>query len=259
MSRASAVKRSKDFLYDGIDVGTLLAHRAEPLTNVNITNAAREGRLLSQPQPVTEPAATGLIPLKTQHGRDALLYIPNTCSVHSHMPLVVALHGAGGQARNGIDLFKDQSEDAGFILLAPHSKGSTWDFVLGGYGPDVAYIDRCLEHVFTHYALDRKRLAVAGFSDGASYALSLGLSNGDLFTHVIAYSPGFMQPTGFNGRPRVYISHGDVDTVLPVQCSHRIVPKLHHAGYDVEYHQFDGGHSIPLEIRREATEWFSGR
>ena len=33
-----------------------------------------------------------------------------------------------------------------------------------------------------HHAVDPARIAVAGFSDGASYALSLGLTNGTLLT-----------------------------------------------------------------------------
>jgi phospholipase/carboxylesterase len=36
-------------------------------------------------------------------------------------------------------------------------------------------------------------VALGGFSDGASYALSLDLTNGDLFASLIAFSPGFIQ------------------------------------------------------------------
>ena len=42
--------------------------------------------------------------------------------------------------------------------------------------------------------VDRQRVCASGFSDGASYALSLGAANGDLFTHIAAFSPGFMRP-----------------------------------------------------------------
>src|SRR3712207_7974813 len=48
----------------------------------------------------------------------------------------------------------------------------------------------------------------AGFSDGASYALSLGIPNGDLFTHLVAFSPGFAAPDGQRGHPRVFVGHG---------------------------------------------------
>jgi predicted esterase len=45
------------------------------------------------------------------------------------------------------------------------------------YGPDVEFIDRALEQTFDRLAVDTKKLAVEGFSDGASYALSIGLSS----------------------------------------------------------------------------------
>jgi predicted esterase len=88
------------------------------------------------------------------------------------------------------------ADEAGLVLLAPESRGTTWDVLRGGYGPDVAFIDRALEQTFGRYAVDPRRLAVGGFSDGASYALSLGITNGDLFGHVLAFSPGFMAPGG---------------------------------------------------------------
>jgi hypothetical protein len=36
-----------------------------------------------------------------------------------------------------------------------------------------------------HFRIDPARLAFAGFSDGGSYALSLGVTNGDVASHVI--------------------------------------------------------------------------
>ena len=121
-------------------------------------------------------------------------------------------------------------------------------------------IDRALEHTFSRYAVDPARLAIGGFSDGASYALSLGITNGDLFTHVIAFSPGFMAPAGHAGSPRVFVSHGTRDRVLPIDhCSRRIVPELERSGYDVRYREFDGGHTIPPQIASEAVGWFTRR
>ena len=97
-------------------------------------------------------------------------------------------------------------------------------------------------------------MAVGGFSDGASYALSLGITNGDLFTHVMAFSPGFMAPAGQMGSPRIFVSHGTRDGVLPIdRCSRKIVPQLERADYDVLYREFDGGHTISPEIALEAV------
>lgn len=145
----------------------------------------------------------------------------------------------------------------GFLLLAPSSQQGTWDVIRGGYGPDVLLIDKALEQTFSRYSVDPEHLAIGGFSDGASYALSLGITNGTLLGHVIAFSPGFMAPTGQEGAPRFFISHGTEDRVLPIdRCSRRIVPQLQRVGYDVRYLEFAGGHAVPGDIAREAVDWF---
>ena len=128
-------------------------------------------------------------------------------------PLVLMLHGAGGDARSGISDVLDLADEAGLILLAPESRGRSWDVLVGGYGPDVVFIDRSLGQTFDRLAVDAEKVAVVGFSDGASYALSLGPTNGDLFTRVIAFSPGFASPGARRGMPPVFVSHGTRDGV----------------------------------------------
>jgi phospholipase/carboxylesterase len=168
------------------------------------------------------------------------------------------LHGAGGSAQNGLNPLRRLVDATGLILLAPDSREATWDVIRGGYGPDVAFIDQALARVFERYAVDRKRLIIGGFSDGASYALSLGLTNGDLFTHVLAFSPGFMAPAEYRGKPHLFVSHGTRDQVLPIdRCSRRLVPLLQRGGYDVQYREFAGGHTVPADIAHEALTWLS--
>jgi phospholipase/carboxylesterase len=191
--------------------------------------------------------------------RDSYLYVPEGYRAERPVPLVLLLHGAGGHARQGLDLLRDLADAAGLLVLAPASRDRTWDLLVGRrYGPDLAMIDQALEQTFSRYTIDPAHLAIGGFSDGASYALSLGITNGDLFTHVIAFSPGFMAPAGQTGTPRIFVSHGTRDGVLPIErCSGRIVPELERGGYDVLYREFDGGHTISPEIALEAVGWFT--
>jgi predicted esterase len=148
------------------------------------------------------------------------------------------------------------ADDVGALVLAPSSQGSTWDAIRRSYGPDLEFIDESLQKVFDTALVDPRRIAVAGFSDGASYALGLGLANGALFTSIIAFSPGFVPEGGREGRPRVFISHGVADQVLPIdRTSRRIVPILRRNGYDAHYEEFDGGHAIPAEMTARAAEW----
>jgi predicted esterase len=167
------------------------------------------------------------------------------------------LHGAGGDSEHGLSFLQEFADESNLILVAPESRRNTWDVIVNKYGPDVAFIDRALGKTFEQYSVDATRVAIGGFSDGASYALSLGPMNGKLFTHIIAFSPGFMLPKSQEGTPRVFISHGKRDTVLPIdRCSRSIVPRLEREGYDFVYHEFNGPHVVPHEIAREAVDWF---
>jgi phospholipase/carboxylesterase len=225
-----------------------------------LQSASSRGRLRARPDPPPSDAAAsaGLRPLGLGSTRDGLLCVPAGYGASKKAPLALTLHGAGGNARSGISHFLHLADEAGVVLLAPESRGRTWDVLVGGYGPDVAFIDRALEWAFERLRLDTRRLAITGFSDGASYGLSLGLTNGDLFTHLIAFSPGFMAPANHRGKPPVFVSHGTRDRVLPIErCSRRIVPQLDRAGYRVRYREFDGPHTVPASIAREALHWFS--
>jgi phospholipase/carboxylesterase len=212
-------------------------------------------RLRARPGPVPpSQAPVGLQPLGLDTGRDGFVFAPAAAAGGGGpFPLVVMLHGAGGNGSGGLAPFLHLAEEAGVILLAPDSRGRTWDVLLGGWGPDVAFVDRALEQTFGRYRVDPDRVAVEGFSDGASYALGLGLANGDLFRQVVAFSPGFTAPAEPQGRPSVFVSHGVADQVLPIdRCSRRIVPALQRDGYDVRYIEFPGGHEVPPEIAEEA-------
>lgn len=217
-----------------------------------------DGRITAYPAAAAGPCEPGLHRLGLDSRRDALLYVPAGLPGDGPAPLALMLHGAGGNGHNAIRLVQAMADEMGMLVLAPDSRGRTWDIILGAYGPDVEFVNQALEAAFQRCAVDVGRVAVGGFSDGASYALSLGIANGDLFTHVLAFSPGFMAPPAQRGAPRVYISHGTEDTVLPIHaCSRRLVPRLQQAGYALRYREFEGPHTVPANVAREAIAWFA--
>jgi phospholipase/carboxylesterase len=201
----------------------------------------------------------GLSELGLGGGRDGVLYVPESYSPDTPAPLFVGLHGAGGSGTDWASYYA-RAEAHALIFLAPDSRASTWDLIRGGFGPDVEFLDRALRYTFNRCRIDPARLALGGFSDGASYALSLGVSNGDLFSHLVAFSPGFYAPSEpIVGSPSVYVSHGTHDGILPVGASRDvIVPTLRDAGYDVTFEEFDGGHEVPGAITESALDWFLG-
>jgi phospholipase/carboxylesterase len=223
---------------------------------------AAEGRLTARPGAPGAPgdaASAGTYRLGLTTTRDGLIHVPAAIDAGKPAPLVILLHGAGGDAEHGISLLRGHAEHAGLLLLAVASRRSTWDVIQGGFGPDVEQLDRALAWTFARHAVDATRLAIAGFSDGATYALSIGLGNGDLFTDIVAFSPGYMAPSRLVGRPRVFITHGVQDTVLPIdRCGRRVAAALRSTGHDVTYKEFPDGHTVPAELRRAAVAWFDG-
>ena len=115
-----------------------------------------------------------------------------------------------------------------------------------------------LGYAFTSCRVDSTRVVAAGFSDGASYALGLGLRNGGLFGKVVAFSPGFIpeRSSGAVGKPPLFVSHGTVDPVFPIDATRGVlVPKLRSEGYSVTFREFVGGHGVPADVGREALDF----
>lgn len=223
-----------------------------------------DGRLTFRAPPATGGPGSmsrgpeaGDVPLGIEIGRDGVLYIPDTAGAVA--PVVVFLHGAGGTGRRELRAVIGAADRFGVVIAAPDSRGMSWDVLEGGFGPDVAFIDRMLGTLSDRGDLDLARLAIGGISDGASYALSLGIINGDLFHAVIAFSPGFAVAPAAMGRPRIFVSHGTEDVILPIDAtSRRLVAGLRSEGYDVTYREFTGGHTVPPSIADAGFAWWVG-
>ena len=165
-----------------------------------------------------------------------------------------ATQGGGGMLRR----IGPAADQAGVVVVAPDSRATTWDAVGGGFGEDVDFLDRMLEHVFARVAVDPLRVAIGGFSDGATYALALAIANGDLFPRAVACSPGFLIRTPAQGHPRFFVSRGRSDQILPIdRCSRVIVPRLRSMGYDVTFREFDGRHEMPPDVLSDAMRWLA--
>lgn len=198
-------------------------------------------------------------PLGLGDARDGLLYVPDTAEPSA--PVLVFLHGATGSGRSHLRAVLAAADRYGVVLLAPDSRHPvTWDLIAERrFGPDVVFLDQVLDALVDRLDLDvdTARLAIGGVSDGASYALAIGLTNGEVFSTVLAFSPGFLVVPEAAGRPRVFVSHGTADPILPIDaCSRSFVPVLRDAGYDVRFHEFDGGHTVPPAVSDEGVRWW---
>ena len=168
-----------------------MSARERTFSNARLTAAP-----LAPGQKLATQPPHGLHKLGLSAGRkDGVLYVPSSYRHSSPTPLVLTLHGAGGNGisklsvvasldlqcwagrelcelllwrllakvvhmlpaavhhltanlADGQSHMTDLAERHGLILVSPDSKGSTWDFLRDGFGPDVAYIDAALQHVF---------------------------------------------------------------------------------------------------------------
>jgi predicted esterase len=153
--------------------------------------------------------------------------------------------------------FEDYAETAGIVLLAPNSGGAIWDLILNSeFGIDRTYIDNMLKWAFAHVAVDPARVSISGFSYGGTYALWLGLKNGDLFSRIAAFTPCSAVPSIRTGMPDVFISHATDDQIAPIAtCSRVTVASLDSAGYVVDFLEYaslqGNGHVMTPAVRTQ--------
>jgi phospholipase/carboxylesterase len=223
-----------------------------------------DGRIAARPHSGVKTSATGQVMLGITSERDAVLRLPPNASELSPLPLLLMLHGATQGAEHMFWYLGDTYNEAGVAVLAPNSRDTTWDAMGGvfgrGFGPDVEMLNLALARTFDLVNVDPYRIAIGGFSDGASYAISLGLINGDFFGRVVAFSPGYVIPGSQRGQPRFFISHGTNDHILPIdRCGRPIAANLTARGYNVTFREFDGDHEIPSDIAREGLQFVSSK
>jgi predicted esterase len=208
----------------------------------------------------------------------AIAYIP--ASAGPHPPLLVLLHGAGHRQLEMVQHFEAQADARGIILLAPDSRGITWDAVSVGEEPpspdsplanrlthrfgdsaDAKRVEAAIAALAKTVPVDRARTVLAGFSDGATFALAMGMSRAHPFAALIAWSPGIAIRTANPVRGRkVFVSHGRADPVLKFQvtCA-EIVPLLQSEGAAVTFVPFDGGHDAPVWLKDTFLDAVFGR
>ncbi len=184
-----------------------------------------------------------------------LVYVPPAALTRAKVPLNLILHGSGRDAAALIRDHTPLADEDGVVLVAPYAISGTWDAINTTFGRDLQSIDRALAWVFDRMPVDPERIALSGFSDGATYTLALGRANGDLFSWVVAYSPGFIIDVIPVGNPQIAISHGTLDKELSyANTRDTIIPLLRSEGYNVEFHSFDGPHTWFMELAAELLE-----
>jgi phospholipase/carboxylesterase len=224
---------------------------------------------------LTSDAATpSALPGVQKLGANAFFYRPARAS-NSPRPLIILFHGAGMSARNFLDGARSEADRCGCLLLSIQSSGPTWDTIglvsaasKNGratrdqlFGADTGRVEQALSIALKAADADRRAVILAGFSDGASYALSLGLANPAIVSGIIAFAPGFhLEPAAINPKQRLFIAHSPTDKILSFERTRDdTVASLKKAGFDLSFRQFDGGHRVDKALLSDGVDYVLGR
>lgn len=232
--------------------------------------AARSPELSLPSSAATAPAAK----IGLQNLGDAYFYRPAKPSAERR-PLLVLLHGAGQSARALINGARAEADRCGCLLLSVQSKDATWDTIrlvrdaarakratrAELFGEDTNRVEQALSIALRAADADRRSVILFGFSDGASYALSLGLANPQIFRGVVAIAPGFhLEPAAINPRQRLFIAHSPQDRILSfARTRDDTVASLKRAGFDLRFRPFEGGHRIDRSVLADGVDFVLGR
>lgn len=190
------------------------------------------------------------------------LYIPEYYNGEP-MPLVVALHGGSGHGADFLWTWLVAARSAGAIVLSPTSTEATWSI----QEPDVdhAHLSGLVSRVSEQWAIDPERILLTGMSDGGTFSLLSGLQSDSFATHLAPISgtfhPFLMQvaePGRIKNLP-VYLVHGALDWMFPVDTAQLAYTTLKNAGVDIHYSEIDDlSHTYPIEENWKILKWFMG-
>ena len=242
-----------------------LAARLPPVSSFFLDPALREDAdLLAR---LAEPANenTGIIHDHNEPGSRGgfSLYVPEYYTPDRAWPLVTALHGGSGNGRGFLWSWLRDARSFGAIVVAPTATGSTW--ALMGDDTDTPNLARILDVLRSRYNIDPEKLLLTGMSDGGTFCYVTGLESASPFTHLAPVAATFhplMAEMADAGRLRglpVYLVHGRLDWMFPVQVARQTREVLSAAGADVTYREIDDlSHCYPREMNAEILRWLGG-
>ena len=226
---------------------------------VGEASVAATARLKARPgAPTLPPLAPGLHVLGLDRARDAYLSVPGSYKPGDVVPLIVMFHGKTQPANEVLGEWKRVAARQKCLVLAPSSRSFTWTVENGPGGPDAQFVDRAIQTVFDHFAVDPRHVAASGFSDGGTYALSIGLVNGDFFSDILAFSPINYNAPNAIGTPRIFFCNGNKDPGAIFTNTTSMARQLKADGYDVQLYEFDGGHWMDEDGVKKAMTRFMG-
>lgn len=165
------------------------------------------------------------------------LFIPDAYDSSRDFPLVVALHGSGGDENDFFDSYqespmKPEAQRLGFLVVCPKGRGPTSGY-RGAAEQDVFDV---LAEVRRDYRVDPRRIYLMGHSMGAFATWRLAAAHPNVFAALgpIAGGGDPAEMTKLRNMPQ-FVVHGVLDVAVPVAQSRAMVAAARKIGAPVVY------------------------
>ncbi len=187
------------------------------------------------------------------------MYVPEYYD-GEEVPLIVALHGGSGHGRSYLWTWLRTARSRNAIVISPSSRDGTWSLM----GPDIdsENLDAMVAYAKEQWRVDPKRVLLTGMSDGGTFSYVSGLRADAPFTHLAPSSASFhpmladaADQERLKGLP-IYLMHGALDWMFPVDVARMANQALTQAGAHVEYREIDDlSHTYPIEENPRIFDW----
>lgn len=186
-------------------------------------------------------------------------------------PAIFVMHGIGSNEQNMLSLVEGLEDQFYIFSIRGHLSqppGFAY-FTIQGYGKPhrevfdegVSKLSSFIDYAEKEYPLDKSRLFLLGFSQGAILSMTLALTLGNKINGVIAlsgYIPQFVKED-YNIKPvdqlSLFISHGEMDQVLPYEWGVANEEYFRGLGSNVTFKTYQEGHTVSLKNKQDFTKW----
>mgnify|MGYP005852002805 CR=1 FL=1 len=192
-------------------------------------------------------------------------------------PLLLLLHGYGS---NKEDLFSFAAElpDEYYVI----SVQAPYDLMYGSYAWYAINFDAdenkfsdlnqarqsrdlivdFIDELVSIYAIDKEKVTLIGFSQGAILSYSIALSYPERISKIVAMS-GYLNTEIANenfeqnnfSNLKIFASHGTVDQVIPVDWARKTSPILEKLGIQFVYKEYPVGHGVAPQNFYDFRKW----
>jgi predicted esterase len=207
---------------------------------------------------------------------DCAIIVPSSYDPAKKWPLVVALHGLGGDYRQALAIFGSLADERGFVMVAP-SAGKPGDTDVEPFIRDMVWrMSRAkqwwsyeaesfpmaaLDAAKSRLNIDEDRVFLTGYSMGGFGSWNIGLRQWDRFAGAAPFAAGMTPAEAISGKqPKLrrlldnarklpfFVVHGEHDRLVPVAFSRWNVEHLKELECEHEYHEVAGaGHVLRPE------------